>query len=229
MTREEGDVKRIIEHDRKRAKRLILFVPASIVILVLILISLERTQVVKKIFMVGYEGPPRFVPEITIIDEKSIESEETAREREAMMVRDVTFESEELEKPDDAGDQPGVKSRDIEEQTLSGDLENEDLYRSYATHAKVPYREDYVILKMIKPVYPPEAIENGWEGYVLVEAYVNEDGDVVSAWITSAYGPKVFEVASLEAVQSFLFKAAMENGKPVPFWVSFLIRFELRP
>ncbi len=110
---------------------------------------------------------------------------------------------------------------------LSMQVEDE-LFRSYPSHAPVPYRNDFVILRMVKPIYPPDALADAREGYVLIEAYVLSDGTVRDVYVRSAMGPRSFEDSSIDAVKQFLFKPILENGRAIPFWVSFLVRFELR-
>jgi TonB family protein len=101
-------------------------------------------------------------------------------------------------------------------------------FRAYPSHAAVPYRQDYVILKMVKPDYPPDALANAEEGYVLVEAYISPEGRVGEAYVRSSYGSRSFEDASVNAVRQFLFRPVQERGTSVSFWVSFLVRFRLR-
>jgi TonB family protein len=221
-------MRRIEEYDRKWHKRLIILLPVSLVVLLTLVLTLDRTKVVKRIFTVGYEGAERFVPEITIIDDSDLESDVTMKQRDAMKAEDILLESEAIVSSDDSGDEP---SREVEHEGKNPSLglaESEDLFRIYPSRAKVPYRENYVILKMIEPIYPLYALENGMEGYVLVEAYISERGSVESVWVRTAYGDKSFEESAVDAVEQFLFKPAKEAGKPIPFWVSFLIRFELK-
>jgi TonB family protein len=219
---------KIVEYDRKLRRRLIILLPVSMLLLLVITLSLERAKFVEKVMLVGYEGPERFVPEITIIDDTGIESDVTMRQRDAMIANDVLIESEAIVDKETRGDQPSRKIVDAGEKPSLGLSESEELFRTYATRAPVPFREDYVILEMVEPIYPLYAMENALEGYVLVEVYVNEEGRVDGAYIRSAYGDKSFEISALDAVEQFLFKPAKEQGKPIPFWVSFLIRFELK-
>ncbi len=215
---------KIKEYDRKRNRRLLLLIPVSVIALLVILLSLERSQIVERIFTVGYEGPPRFVPTITIVEEKGIESEVTLPERHRMVAQKIVLENEEPEE-ENAKKKISDTQENLEEPVLDDQIGKSDR-RSYKTRAEVPYREDYVILKMVKPDYPPEAIEQGLEGYVIVELYIGADGTVAEAWVRSAYGDESFEIASLKAVRRFLFKPITENGSPIPFWVSFLITFK---
>jgi TonB family protein len=217
---------RISEYDHKRNKRLLVILPISIVLLFVLAISVDHSHIIDKIFYIGYEGPPNYVPEITIIDEKSIESDVSRQERHTSVAENVILDSDRLDEsknPDEVTST--VLDKKLREPSLAD--QGADVYRSYASHADVPYRENYVILKMVKPEYPPDALALGIEGYVLVEAYVITDGTVAEAWVQSAFGPKSFERESLHAVRQFQFKPAMEEGKPIPFWVSFLIRFEI--
>ena len=101
-------------------------------------------------------------------------------------------------------------------------------FRSYRARAPVPYREDYVILRMVKPEYPADALALVQEGYVLVEAYIGADGTVSEAYVRASYGPYSFEESSLRALRLFLFRPIREGGNAISFWVSFLVRFELR-
>ena len=215
---------KIKEYDRKRNRRLLLFIPISMIALLVILLSLERSQVIERIFTVGYEGPTRFVPTITIIEEKGIESDVTMPELHRMVAQKIVVEDEKPEEEDTR--KKSSDTREELEDPILDDQVGKSTYRSHKTRAEVPYREDYVILKMVKPEYPPEAIEKGLEGYVIVELYIDTNGTVTEAWIRSAYGDKTFEIASLKAVRRFLFKPITENGAPIPFWVSFLITFK---
>lgn len=219
---------RIKEYDRKLHRRLMVLVPVSLLALILLVFTLDRSRVIERIFTVGYEGPDSFIPEITIINESGIESEVNAEERDAMKASDILIESEPLVDRKEKGETPSEEIREAGESPQLGLSDTDDLFRTYPTRAKVPYREDYVIIKMVQPEYPLTAMERGLEGYVLVEAYINASGRVEGVWVRSAYGDDSFEASALDAVEQFLFKPAAEQGVPIPFWVSFLIRFELR-
>ncbi len=219
---------RIEEHDRKLHRRLLVLVPLSLLTLILLVFTLDKSRVMERLFTVGYEGPESFIPEITIIDESGIESDVTIEERDAMRVNEVLIESEPLVDREETGETPSRQMEETGESPQIGLSETDVLFRTYPTRAKVPYREEYVIIKMVRPEYPPSALERGLEGYVLIEAYINTNGRVEGAWVRSAYGDESFELSAVEAVEQFVFKPAAELGEPIPFWVSFLIRFELR-
>jgi TonB family protein len=218
---------KIKEYDQKRAKRLLYIIPVAIAVITILLATLEKSKVMDRIFMVGYEGPMKILPEITIIDDRGLEAEFLSEERRDMIVKDVEVYSEEEEESDDEEAISTTADKQEPEDPIYDDVEGLDLIRTYATHAPVPYREDYVIRKMVTPEYPADALERGLEGYVLVEVYVNDKGSVEGAWIRKVKGTQSFERATLEAVKQFEFKPITDRGNPISFWISFLIRFEL--
>lgn len=219
---------KISEHDRRMRKRLLLIFPAVILIHFFALVTFERIDVLKDLISLGYEGPLKFEPEISIVDNRSAPAKVTSRERRVMILQDVLIEGE--DKPKRAkGNEPARRPAErTREQQISLSTPGDYSYRTYASHAAAPYREDYVILSMVKPEYPAEALLDGEEGYVLVEAYIASDGTVNEAYVRSSFGPVSFENSSLAAVKQFLFKPVQEGGKPISFWVSFLVKFQLR-
>ncbi|MCX5752479.1 MAG: TonB family protein [Candidatus Krumholzibacteria bacterium] len=219
---------KINEHDRRMRKRLMLILPIVILAHFLALVTLARIEVLKDAISLGYEGPPKFESEISIIDNRIAPVRVASHERRVMVVQDVLIEGE--DKPKRAkGNEPAPRPAERRrEQQISLEMPGDFAYRTYASRAAAPYREDYVILKMVKPEYPADALLSAEEGYVLVEAYIAKDGTVNEAYVRSSYGSVSFETSSLNAVKQFLFKPVHEGGKPVSFWVSFLVKFQLR-
>jgi TonB family protein len=217
---------KIKEYDRKWRKRLAYLLPVSMLLLIIIAISLEKARVVDRIFSVGYEGPMQILPEITILDDAGIEAEIFEKERHDMVAREVEVYSEEIEDEEEDAE-TSLSPREDPEEPIRDDFEGTDAIRTYESHAPVPYREDYVIKKMVEPIYPPEAMIRGHEGYVLVEVYVNDKGFVQEAWVSKVRGDESFEAATLDAVKQFEFRPILDRGRPISFWLSFLVRFEL--
>jgi TonB family protein len=217
---------KIIDYDKRRTKRLIYLLPVAFLVLIIILMTVEHTQVVDRFFSVGYEGPMQVLPEITIIDDKSIEAEIFSEERHDMVAREIELISDdERDVEEENPELSTAPEKEIEE--VFDDVTGRDFIRTYASHTAVPYREDYVILNMVKPVYPEDAMTLRKEGYVLVEVYINKAGKVEEVWVRKVYGIESFEKVSLDAVKQFRFKPVMEDGEPQSFWVSFLISFRL--
>ena len=73
--------------------------------------------------------------------------------------------------------------------------------------------------------YPNLAEKAGLEGTVDVKLLVGSDGRVKKA--TVLRGKEIFHKATLKAVMRFVFKPAIQNGKPVPVWVVVPIEFKL--
>jgi len=217
---------KIREYDRSMRRRLVFLLPLALVVIIVLLVSLERSRVVDRMFNVGYEGPMKLLPEITILDETGREAEIFSEERHDMIAREFEVYSEEEESEDEDA-LTSMAPEEQPEEPITDEIDGIDPLRTYPSHAPVPFREDYVILKMVKPDYPPEAMERGEEGYVLIEVYVNDRGKVEDAWIRKARGVKSFEDSALEAIRQFEFRPIREMGKPTSFWISFLVRFEL--
>jgi TonB family protein len=217
---------KIKEYDRQLRKRLIYLLPVSVLLLIILLLSIEMTGVADRIFNVGYEGPMQILPQITILDDAGIEAEIFEKERHDMVAREVEVYSEEIEDENKEAE-TSLSPKEDPEEPIYDDFEGRDPIRTYESHASVPYREDYVIKKMIEPVYPQQAMLLGHEGYVLVEVYVNDEGFVQEAWVRKVRGDESFEGATLDAVKQFEFRPVMNRGKPISFWLTFLVRFEL--
>lgn len=219
---------RISDHDRRMRIRLLIITPFVMLAHLLALITLVHVRILPDAITLGYEGPPRFEPEISIVDDDAPASTTVSQRRSVTVVQDVEIEGE--ERPSRArGREPARKpSEKTLDQRIAVEAPGDYPFRTYSSHAPVPYRQDYVILRMIKPEYPIDALANGEEGYVLVEAYIGVDGRVGEAYVRNSYGPKSFESATVEAVKQFLFRPVQERGRPVSFWVSFLVRFRLR-
>jgi len=80
-----------------------------------------------------------------------------------------------------------------------------------------------------RPSYPEMAERAGIEGLVWVRALVDKDGRVRDAIIQKASGTNAgFEEAALEAAFKNRYKPAIQNGRPIPVWVSYKVVFELK-
>jgi TonB family protein len=173
---------------------------------------------------VGWEGEMRILPHVTIVPEN--DPYEDMRMDSALR----TMASMDFSLLEETGPEAGPKRADIPvrkpdiETTPELDPSN---VRHYPAHTDVPYSEDFVILHMVQPEYPPAELLDGIEGDVWLEILVNEDGRVEDAWVLTALGPKNFEYSSLSAVRQFRFKPPIVNGKPVQMWIRFHVFFRL--
>jgi TonB family protein len=137
----------------------------------------------------------------------------------------VNLEIHEEKGPAEGFPEPQVPTRKPDE-VVTPQLDVTDV-RHYPAHTEVPYSEDFIILHMVQPEYPPRELHKGIEGDVTVEILVDEEGNVENAWVLTAVGPKSFEYSSLAAVRQFRFKPPMADGHPMPMWIRFQVRFRL--
>lgn len=65
-------------------------------------------------------------------------------------------------------------------------------------------------------IYPPQAREQGVEGYVVVRYDVDVEGRVRNPRVVSASPPEVFNEAAVQAVSRWRFRAPETDGEPQP-------------
>jgi len=172
----------------------------------------------------GLEGPTRVLPEITLLH--GADPFEDVRE-ESRYSATRAFDVEELE---DTGPAEGPQRRQEprrEPEDESAPEFDVQFARHYPAHTDVSYSEDYVILHMVKPLYPSDELKHGVEGDVTVEILVNDGGVVDAAWVLIATGSRNFEQATLDAVRQFRFKPPTVEGTPSSMWIRFEIRFRI--
>lgn len=209
------------QHDYR--KRLLIVSPFAVILVALIFITSDVVPYTEIERRFGWEGEMQVLPEITIIPDKSLYEDMLQMSR----LQSAPTDADPLEEtgPNEGSEKPDVPPVE-EEREIAPEI-NQDILRHYPAHTDVSYSEDYVILYMVQPKYPPVELLDGIEGDVTVEILVNEDGLVENAWIVMTLGPRSFEEASLAAIRQFRFKPPVENGRPVPMWIRFQIRFRI--
>ena len=79
-----------------------------------------------------------------------------------------------------------------------------------------------------RPPYPPMSIRLQEEGTVVLALYVRDDGGVGEARIDQSSGyRRLDEAAKREALRSWRFLPATDNGKPVGSWTRIKFKFRL--
>jgi TonB family protein len=211
------------EDDYRRRLRVITPIAAALIFSLFFFTRDVPYRVLEQRF--GWEGPTRLLPEITIIpDTDPFEDTMEESRRRATAAIDI-------EEWEETGPAEGAKKQQIPEDSkpeneITPELE-EELVRHYPAHTEVPYSEDYVILHMVRPEYPPEELDQGVEADVTLEILVDNNGVVEGAWVLTATGPQSFEAASLDAVRRFRFKPPVVNGRPSEMWIRFQFRFRI--
>ncbi|MEZ5358568.1 MAG: TonB family protein [Candidatus Zixiibacteriota bacterium] len=78
------------------------------------------------------------------------------------------------------------------------------------------------------PEYPRLAMEGGFTGYVIVQAYVDKNGEVKKAQSVKCNRPNMgFEEAAVKAAYKCKYRPAIQNGNPVGLWISYRVNFTL--
>ncbi len=85
---------------------------------------------------------------------------------------------------------------------------------------------DPVLINFVDAVYPPEEMQAGRQGVVLLELLITEQGRVDSVSIVEGPSPALNEAAA-EAARHFTFEPATAEGAPVPVFVQFAYEFSL--
>jgi TonB family protein len=211
------------ESDYRRRLRIITLI---VLLLTAVAFLWLPSDVARRVFDMrfGLEGPTRVLPEITLL-QGTDPFEDVRQESRYSAIR--AFDVEELE---DTGPAEGPRRRREPRRELKDESTSDydvQFARHYPAHTDVSYSEDYVILHMVKPVYPPDELKHGVEGDVTVEILVNDGGVVDAAWVLLATGSRNFEQATLDAVRQFRFKPPIVEGTPAPMWIRFEIRFRI--
>jgi protein TonB len=91
----------------------------------------------------------------------------------------------------------------------------------------VPVEKQPVVVKAVKPAYPPLALRAGIEGRVRLKIWVDRQGKVRQVEVIRSDND-IFNEPAIEAVRQFVFTPAYMNGGPVAVWVTFPFDFKLK-
>jgi periplasmic protein TonB len=81
------------------------------------------------------------------------------------------------------------------------------------------------LISRVDPKYPPLAIQTHMEGVVVVDAVIDEHGDVVEAKVVS--GPPLLIQPALDAVRRWKYEPTYLNDEPVPVQLNVTVSFRL--
>ena len=77
------------------------------------------------------------------------------------------------------------------------------------------------------PEYPRLAKQAGITGIVWVKALVDKDGNVRDSQVAKSSGTVSLDEAAVKAAYDCKFKPGIQNGRPVPCWVTYKVDFVL--
>lgn len=83
------------------------------------------------------------------------------------------------------------------------------------------------VLHRVKPEYPPQAREKGWEGRVILNVTVDTMGMVRRVEVVRSSGYAVLDSAAIAAVKQWRFSPAREDGRPVEATLLIPFQFSL--
>jgi periplasmic protein TonB len=78
----------------------------------------------------------------------------------------------------------------------------------------------------VEPRYPPLAVQTHMTGVVVIDAIIDERGNIVEAKVLS--GPPLLIQAALDAVRQWKYEPTYLNDEPVPVQLSVTVQFRLQ-
>jgi protein TonB len=79
----------------------------------------------------------------------------------------------------------------------------------------------------VPPEYPSAAQAKKLAGVVVIEAVVNQNGEVTGATVKTSVAP-LLDAAALAAVRQWRYTPALKNGQPVEVIITVTVSFSLR-
>ena len=105
--------------------------------------------------------------------------------------------------------------------------------KKYELGPRVPHRirvggdlQAALLIRQEKPVYPPEALEKGIEGVVMMNAVIGMEGNVLSLQVINDPDPALAK-AAVEAVKQWHYRPTLLNGDPIEVVTTITVNFRL--
>ncbi len=171
---------------------------------------------------IGYEGALRILPEISV--------RRPVAQAESELETAYGFGSESFLRVIDTRAVDDPLEADEPTQDDSGDFEEEygeEIRWQLERSLPQPTSRDVVIVRLVKPAYPPASVAAGVEGVVVFRLHVTKYGRVARAWPLSSEVDRDCEDAARRAVLRWRFRPHVIGGTPVDFLVDQRIRFRL--
>ncbi|MDY6792998.1 MAG: energy transducer TonB [Thermodesulfobacteriota bacterium] len=77
------------------------------------------------------------------------------------------------------------------------------------------------------PLYPLIARKRGYQGHVILEALINQQGKVIDIRVFSSSGHSILDKAAMASVKKWSFQPGMLGTEKIEMWVRVPIRFRL--
>lgn len=177
---------------------------------------------------IGYRGPLRVLPELSVLEERISEVEQPFLEikgitsTDILMAYEISVLKDMVETVTDI-----LPTEELGEKLIEFDYDV-DLGELLRSSIPQPTSQDVVIKRLVRPKYPPRSVLNEVEGLVQLKLLVSRQGYVMKVWLVDSDVDHLCENSAITAAWQFEFEPYIKNGKPVQMLVSVPIRFRLR-
>ena len=95
------------------------------------------------------------------------------------------------------------------------------------TAVEAPADDELGRVRVVEPVYPPQAMRDRVEGWVLLEFTITETGSVRDIVVVDSQPSGVFDAAAAEALADWKYRPRITDGRPVAHRSNVTMRFDL--
>ena len=95
------------------------------------------------------------------------------------------------------------------------------------TAVEAPADDELGRVRVVEPVYPPQAMRDRVEGWVLLEFTITENGSVRDIVVIDSQPGGVFDAAAAEALAGWKYRPRITDGRPVAHRSNVTMRFDL--
>ena len=95
------------------------------------------------------------------------------------------------------------------------------------TAVEAPADDELGRVRVVEPVYPPQAMRDRVEGWVLLEFTITENGSVRDIVVVDSQPGGVFDAAAAEALAGWKYRPRITDGRPVAHRSNVTMRFDL--
>jgi TonB family protein len=233
----DGD--RLQRYEAEYRRRILTATVTALALHAALIISIERTSqwqtLPEERIRLGYEGPTRLQRELEVLVPNSVQAHfsQLAREGRTSAVEYHILPELEITHGPATIPVPEVKPRPEAQPSVQAESEIE-VEPLIATHAEISYSEDFVILRLVKPVYPEYELERDITASITVAAWLTSTGELQDVQITQAIAEppsastRGFEIASLEAIRQWKIRPPRRLQETSGLWLTIPIRFDPR-
>lgn len=226
-------------YEAEYRRRILTATVAALALHAALIISIERTNqwqtLPEERIRLGYEGPTRIQPTLEVLVPNSVQAHfsQLAREGRTSAVEYHILPEIEITRGPEPIPVREVKPRPDEKPSVQAESEIE-IEPLIATHAEISYSEDFVILRLVKPVYPEYELERDITASITVAAWLTPSGELQDVQITQATAEpqsastRGFEIASLEAIRQWKIRPPRRLQETSGLWLTIPIRFDPR-